>query len=93
MAFWIEKGVDGFRVDAIRHMFEAADISQDEPRSMMPGTTPVALVFFLVLFSPTISSNDFLIFPSDFSVTLFKVSNNVCLYLFSAPSVSSSLSL
>ena len=41
MEFWILKGVDGFRVDAIRHMYENADMSQEEPRSFMPGTTPV----------------------------------------------------
>ena len=38
----MKKGVDGFRVDAIRHMYESADFSQDEPRSFEPGTTPVS---------------------------------------------------
>ncbi|XP_038047482.1 alpha-glucosidase-like [Patiria miniata] len=30
LRFWLEKGVDGFRVDAVRHMYESEDL-QDEP--------------------------------------------------------------
>lgn len=29
--FWLDKGVDGFRVDAIKHLVEVKDIHQDEP--------------------------------------------------------------
>ncbi|XP_022090707.1 uncharacterized protein LOC110979322 [Acanthaster planci] len=36
--FWLEKGVDGMRVDAIRHMYENEDL-QDEPPN--PDYTPV----------------------------------------------------
>lgn len=32
MAFWLERGVSGFRVDAVNHLFEAADLP-DEPVS------------------------------------------------------------
>ncbi|XP_066282692.1 maltase A3-like [Branchiostoma lanceolatum] len=31
LRFWLEKGVDGFRLDAVKHLVEAADLSQDEP--------------------------------------------------------------
>merc|ERR1712004_300571 len=31
LRFWIEKGVDGFRVDAARHLFEVQDLSLNEP--------------------------------------------------------------
>jgi len=31
LEFWLEKGVDGFRVDAIPHLFELANTSVDEP--------------------------------------------------------------
>lgn len=36
MAFWLDKGVDGFRVDAINHLFEVEDLA-DEP---LTGTDP-----------------------------------------------------
>ncbi|XP_058791295.1 maltase 1-like [Phymastichus coffea] len=32
LTFWIDRGVDGFRVDAVNHMFEVADL-KDEPKS------------------------------------------------------------
>ncbi|XP_076446574.1 maltase 1-like [Babylonia areolata] len=38
--FWLEKGVDGMRVDALDYLFESADVSKDEPRSGIPGVTP-----------------------------------------------------
>ncbi|XP_064107590.1 maltase A3-like isoform X2 [Macrobrachium nipponense] len=31
LKFWLDKGVDGFRVDALKHLFEVEDIHQDEP--------------------------------------------------------------
>lgn len=33
--FWMDKGVDGFRVDAVKHLVEVADLSLDEP--VAPG--------------------------------------------------------
>jgi glycosidase len=30
MAFWLEKGVDGFRVDAVRHIYEVKDLLRYE---------------------------------------------------------------
>ncbi|KAI4499900.1 hypothetical protein M0802_005156 [Mischocyttarus mexicanus] len=38
LRFWLRKGIDGFRVDAIPHLFERDDL-RDEPRSNIPGTT------------------------------------------------------
>ncbi|KMQ89144.1 maltase 1-like protein [Lasius niger] len=36
--FWLRKGIDGFRVDAVPHLFEDANLP-DEPRSYAPGAT------------------------------------------------------
>ncbi|XP_043493243.1 maltase 1-like [Polistes fuscatus] len=36
--FWLRKGIDGFRVDSIPHIFERDDLL-DEPRSFIPNTT------------------------------------------------------
>lgn len=35
MQFWLEKGVSGFRVDAVNHMFEVENVYQDEEESGM----------------------------------------------------------
>lgn len=40
MEFWLNKGVDGFRVDAIPHLFEHKDFL-DEPRTNTPNVTDV----------------------------------------------------
>ncbi|XP_015111696.1 maltase 1 [Diachasma alloeum] len=34
--FWLGRGIDGFRVDAIPHLFEVENL-QDEPRTNLPG--------------------------------------------------------
>ncbi|XP_064608495.1 maltase 2-like [Liolophura sinensis] len=39
MRFWLDKGVDGFRVDAIQTLFEVEDVSLNEPRSFKPNVT------------------------------------------------------
>ncbi|XP_071087645.1 alpha-glucosidase-like [Haliotis cracherodii] len=36
LRFWMERGVDGIRVDAIMKLFESENIFQDEPRSNRP---------------------------------------------------------
>lgn len=33
MQFWLEKGVSGFRVDAVNHLFEVENVYQDEEQS------------------------------------------------------------
>uniref|UniRef100_A0A3B4YYX1 Amino acid transporter heavy chain SLC3A1 n=1 Tax=Stegastes partitus TaxID=144197 RepID=A0A3B4YYX1_9TELE len=40
--FWLKKGVDGFRMDAVKHMLEAAHL-RDEPQ-VDPNKPPVSLV-------------------------------------------------
>ncbi|XP_047501257.1 maltase A3-like isoform X1 [Penaeus chinensis] len=35
--FWLDKGIDGFRIDAIKHLFEVADLNQDEPVAKNSG--------------------------------------------------------
>lgn len=32
LTFWLDKGADGFRIDAVNHLFEDAAM-RDEPRS------------------------------------------------------------
>lgn len=39
MLFWLENGVDGFRVDAVSHLFEG-DLNQNEPASTGGSTNP-----------------------------------------------------
>ncbi|XP_063995481.1 maltase 1-like [Diachasmimorpha longicaudata] len=36
--FWLDKGIDGFRVDAVPFLFEFQDLA-DEPRSNLPNVT------------------------------------------------------
>ena len=44
--FWVERGVDGLRVDAVATMFEVEDLSLDEPPSGRPGfDDPVSILF------------------------------------------------
>ncbi|XP_013421849.1 alpha-glucosidase-like isoform X2 [Lingula anatina] len=37
LRFWLERGVDGFRIDAVLTMFESADLSLNEPLNNRPG--------------------------------------------------------
>ncbi|XP_012283498.1 maltase 1 [Orussus abietinus] len=39
LKFWLDRGVEGFRIDAINHMFEDPRFL-DEPRSFLPGVKP-----------------------------------------------------
>jgi alpha-glucosidase len=39
MRFWLDKGVDGFRVDAVYHLFEDKEL-RDEQRSYDPNARP-----------------------------------------------------
>jgi len=36
LLFWLERGVDGFRIDAVNYLFEREDLA-DEPKSNKPG--------------------------------------------------------
>ena len=42
LEFWLDRGVDGFRVDAIASLYEASNLEQDEPRSGHPTAKPVS---------------------------------------------------
>lgn len=41
LQFWLDRGVDGFRVDAIATLFEVEDLSLNEEPSMIEGALPV----------------------------------------------------
>jgi glycosidase len=43
LQFWLQQGVDGFRVDAILTLFEPEDVLIDEPRSYKEDVGPVSL--------------------------------------------------
>lgn len=47
LLFWLKQGVDGFRVDAIRHLYEEKDLTKNEPQSFRDKTTPVCIIFGL----------------------------------------------
>lgn len=44
MHFWLSKGVDGFRVGAVKHILEASHL-RNEPQ-VDPNKTPVGYLFF-----------------------------------------------
>lgn len=52
--FWLEKGVDGFRMDAVKHILEAAHL-RDEPQ-VDPNKPPVSVASSLI-FSGCLSSH------------------------------------
>ncbi|KZC10587.1 PREDICTED: maltase 1-like [Dufourea novaeangliae] len=39
MRYWLDKGLDGFRIDAVPHLFET-NLDKDEPPSNIPGAKP-----------------------------------------------------
>ncbi|XP_035778651.1 maltase 2-like [Anopheles albimanus] len=41
LSFWLDKGVDGFRLDAINHMFEDVQLRDEPPGSGPPGSYDV----------------------------------------------------
>ena len=49
--FWLRRGVDGFRVDAIQTLFEVDDVSLDEPLSHEPGFRQVRALFFFLQYN------------------------------------------
>jgi glycosidase len=44
--FWLDRGVDGFRIDAVGTMFETEDLSLEEPRTFLPGVQPHEQFYF-----------------------------------------------
>jgi glycosidase len=47
LRFWTQKGVDGFRVDAIQTLFEVEDLSLDEPRTFLEDVSPVSSLLYI----------------------------------------------
>lgn len=45
ITFWLDKDLDGFRIDAVPHIIEG-DISKDEPTVKVPGAKPTDHVSF-----------------------------------------------
>ena len=43
LSFWLSHGVDGFRADAVRHLYEVEDLLQDQQISNVPNTSPVSV--------------------------------------------------
>ena len=37
LLFWLKKGIDGFRVNAVAHLFESKDLTADEPPTSDPN--------------------------------------------------------
>ncbi|XP_076288783.1 alpha glucosidase 2 [Lasioglossum baleicum] len=46
ITFWLDRGLDGFRIDAVPHIIEG-DISKDEPTVNVPGAKPTDHVSFI----------------------------------------------
>eukprot|EP00914_Ancora_sagittata_P017048 GHVO01033675.1.p1 GENE.GHVO01033675.1~~GHVO01033675.1.p1 ORF type:complete len:686 (+),score=109.10 GHVO01033675.1:17-2074(+) len=50
LLYWLKNGVDGFRVDAVAHLFESADMNRDEPAAS--GSDYHSLDHTLTTFQP-----------------------------------------
>jgi len=56
LQFWLDRGVDGFRVDAIATMFEVEDLSLNEEVGQ-EGAQPVSFMNYFIAFVSNTEEN------------------------------------